>query len=206
MQRDPSRLACLPRPQRVFRRVVAPLFGVLSMLAGSCGGESEASGVDRDIHVVRHAQAWSNVPEAERGGRSGDAADALTPDGVKQAEAAAAALKGAGLTVVFHSPLGRTRETAEIIARECGVPAVPLEGLRPMGEDETVAATTARVIAALTARDEAGSWALVSHSGATAALLGEVDGTPEDERLKRKLETGGMRKVRWLADGTWQAP
>lgn len=176
---------------------------VFGLAFAACSSGPPATGADRELFVVRHAEAWSNVPEEQRAGRAGDATDALTPKGVLQAEAAAAKLVDQGITVVFHSPRGRTRETAEIVAKRCGAQVVELQDLRPMEDGETVEAATARALAALAARTEAGNWAVVSHSGITSAVLGEADGTPADERLQKRLATGGMRQVRWLADGSW---
>ena len=195
---------------QVMDRNKSRLLALLLTAVGAFGCQSSAPGAraDRDLFIVRHAQAWSNLPVAERGGRDDDQCDALTPLGVAQAEATAAQLLGNGVTTVFHSPRGRTRETAAIIATRCGAVCFALDALRPMDADESVAAATARALAALSQRAEAGNWVIVSHSGVTAAILGEADGTPADMRVvkERILPTGGMRQVRWQADGAWQIP
>jgi probable phosphoglycerate mutase len=68
----------------------------------------------------------------------------LNARGVAQAEAAAKALRGRGIATIIHSPLGRARRTAEIVAAELGLPLSADEDLResafgthegqPMGE------------------------------------------------------------------------
>jgi probable phosphoglycerate mutase len=68
----------------------------------------------------------------------------LNARGVAQAEAAARALRGRGIVTIVHSPLGRARHTAEIVAAELGLPIAADEDLResafgthegqPMGE------------------------------------------------------------------------
>jgi probable phosphoglycerate mutase len=68
----------------------------------------------------------------------------LNPRGIGQAEAAAKVLRGRGITTIIHSPLGRARHTAEIVAAELGLPIAADEDLResafgshegqPMGE------------------------------------------------------------------------
>jgi broad specificity phosphatase PhoE len=54
----------------------------------------------------------------------------LNPRGIAQAEAAAKALKGRGIATIIHSPLGRARHTAEIVAAELGLPVAEDEDLR----------------------------------------------------------------------------
>jgi probable phosphoglycerate mutase len=68
----------------------------------------------------------------------------LNARGIAQAEAAAKLLKGRGITTIVHSPLGRARHTAEIVAAELGLPLRVDDDLResrfgsyegkPMGE------------------------------------------------------------------------
>jgi probable phosphoglycerate mutase len=68
----------------------------------------------------------------------------LNARGIAQAEAAAKALRGRGIVSIVHSPLGRARHTAEIVAAELCLPIMPDEDLResafgshegqPMGE------------------------------------------------------------------------
>ena len=57
----------------------------------------------------------------------------LNERGIAQAEAAAKLLKGRGITTIIHSPLGRARHTAEIVAAELGLPVAEDEDLRESG-------------------------------------------------------------------------
>lgn len=54
----------------------------------------------------------------------------LNARGIAQAEAAAKALKGRGISTIIHSPLGRARHTAEIVGAELGLPLAVDEDLR----------------------------------------------------------------------------
>ncbi len=77
------------------------------------------------IFLIRHGQTQWNREERFRG-----RADlALTELGLKQAQAAAGRLVGAGVSQVYSSPLRRALETAHIIGQRLGVPVQPLEEL-----------------------------------------------------------------------------
>ncbi|MCK5944619.1 MAG: histidine phosphatase family protein [Planctomycetes bacterium] len=175
-----------------------------ALLLASCRSAPEAA--ERDVYVVRHGQAWSNLPAPERGGRTGEQTDELTPAGRRQAEAVAAQLQDAGVGAVFHSPRNRTRQTAQIIAEALSVPCVEVDALLPMTSgDESVPALL--VGTAMSPRQEPGAWVLVSHSGVTACLIGEAADTPVGQRLRdHKLATGGCRRLVMRADGTWKLP
>jgi len=54
----------------------------------------------------------------------------LNARGVAQARAAAALLKGRGIASIVHSPLGRARDTAAIVAEALGVDMAADEDLR----------------------------------------------------------------------------
>jgi broad specificity phosphatase PhoE len=89
----------------------------------------------RRVFLVRHAQAWKNVPRSERPpGTSGDALDTLTPRGHEAAERIGKALSNAGVARILTSPARRARETAAGIASGLGLPDAPevSEGLRPL--------------------------------------------------------------------------
>lgn len=69
------------------------------------------------IYVIRHGQTELNV----KGLINGQIGDALTPEGVKQAEAAAKSLPKT-IKHLYVSPLNRAKHTAEILNTELNVP------------------------------------------------------------------------------------
>lgn len=75
--------------------------------------------------LVRHGQTEWNRVERFRG-----RADlSLNETGVKQAEAAAASLRGQQVAAIYSSPLKRALQTADAIANQLKLPVQPLEGL-----------------------------------------------------------------------------
>ena len=75
--------------------------------------------------LVRHGQTEWNRVERFRG-----RADlSLDETGRKQAEAAALRLKGEKVAAIYSSPLKRTIETADILARQLKLTVQPFEGL-----------------------------------------------------------------------------
>jgi len=91
------------------------------MTTGSTQGDAEQldSGVCR-VHLVRHGQTAMNVENRFRGRLDVP----LSTIGRAEAWEAARRLKGAGLSVVYTSPLGRAREVAEAIATTSQLAAV----------------------------------------------------------------------------------
>ena len=78
------------------------------------------------IILVRHGETEWNQGEERFRGR----ADlALTPRGIKQAQAAARRLAQEGITAVYSSPLKRAWQTAQNIAEPLNLSPQPLEGL-----------------------------------------------------------------------------
>jgi broad specificity phosphatase PhoE len=70
------------------------------------------------VYLVRHAQAWKNVPAASRPHpMSAEELDGLTPSGFARSERVGARLAKAGIARVLCSPARRARQTAETIAR-----------------------------------------------------------------------------------------
>jgi probable phosphoglycerate mutase len=68
------------------------------------------------VFVIRHAQAYKNLspsPDLPK-----EKLDSLTPDGQKQAESLGLYLNDKDIKKIFSSPVGRTRETATIIAKK----------------------------------------------------------------------------------------
>jgi phosphohistidine phosphatase len=77
---------------------------------------------DVRLYLVRHAKAAPGNPDELR---------PLTPEGREQARLLAERLAGERPDAVVTSPLLRARETAEVLARACGLEAVPDERLAP---------------------------------------------------------------------------
>ena len=69
------------------------------------------------VYLVRHGETQWNAERRIQG----QSDSALTEKGERQAEQVAERVKTLGITHVIASDLGRTRRTAEIIARACGV-------------------------------------------------------------------------------------
>src|SRR3954447_2377467 len=87
----------------------------------------------------------------------------LNAAGLRESEAAAHALAAADVGAVFCSPLERTRQTAEIIARRCGVAATTDEGLQEID----FGAWTGMTFAALDTRAD---WIAFNRDRATAPI------------------------------------
>lgn len=98
-------------------------------IVGSVAEIGEHFGSPNTVFLVRHGEGEQNVMgilnsivEKEK--------YALTDHGRTQAERAAGILREEGIEAVYYSPLRRTRETAEIIARLLNVPIIEDERLR----------------------------------------------------------------------------
>lgn len=68
------------------------------------------------IFLIRHGETTGDVED--RYGGTYD--DSLTTRGRQQLQETAELLKKSGIEVIFHSPLKRAKESAEIIQREIG--------------------------------------------------------------------------------------
>lgn len=76
------------------------------------------------VYVVRHANAWKNVPAAKRPpSMSAEELDALTPGGLAKAEKVGASLRGKDIVAVYCSPARRAQQTAAAIATALGLEA-----------------------------------------------------------------------------------
>lgn len=193
--------------------------------AGGCA-TTPRLGVDAVmVYVVRHAQAWKNVPDAPPDADP----DALTPEGQAQARAAGRWLAERRPDALVTSDTGRTRATAQAIGEAVGLaPRVvagfgPLRGPsldrrvadwaagrdpRPEGPDrapgESMADGAARARAALErlVADGAEAVVIVTHGDVVAALIGEAAGTPPWERWSRhEVPPGSVSTLHW-AHGT----
>ncbi|MCD8508106.1 MAG: class I tRNA ligase family protein [Candidatus Pacebacteria bacterium] len=92
--------------------------------------------------IMRHAESEKNIADVW------DASDdtyPLTATGRAQAQACAQKLKDAGIDIIVASPVRRTRETAEIIAREIGATMHIEEALREIDSGNWEGKTYAEV-------------------------------------------------------------
>ncbi len=78
------------------------------------------------IFLIRHGETTSDLED--RYGGSYD--DHLTETGRQQLEATAKSLTGKDIQIIFHSPLIRARESAEIIQKEILCPLKEVTGLK----------------------------------------------------------------------------
>ena len=79
------------------------------------------------LHLLRHGQSVWNL---ERRLQGQTMHVPLTPQGIDEARAAAAQLRGVALSAVWSSDQVRAIQTAEIVAGEVGLPVRPVAGLR----------------------------------------------------------------------------
>ena len=79
------------------------------------------------LHLLRHGQSVWNL---ERRLQGQTMHVPLTPQGIDEARAAAAELRGVALSAVWSSDQVRAIQTAEIVAAEVGLPVRPVAGLR----------------------------------------------------------------------------
>ena len=78
------------------------------------------------IFLVRHGETTGDVED--RWGGSYD--DHLTEKGRGQLVETGTQLQGKGIEIIFHSPLIRARESAEIISERINCPIKPCDGLK----------------------------------------------------------------------------
>lgn len=110
------------------------------------------------VYLVRHGETEWNV--ARRIQWQSDSP--LTANGVRQAQQVAEKVKSAGITHIISSDLGRTRQTAEIIAQACGCEVITDSRLRELN----MGVLEQREIATLKTQEEAWRKSL-------------IDGTPD---------------------------
>ena len=78
------------------------------------------------LYIVRHGQTEYNANKIVQG----HCDSPLTTKGIKQAEITAEKLKDINFTACYHSPLGRTVKTAEIILEHHDVNKIPQDNLK----------------------------------------------------------------------------
>ena len=98
---------------------------------------------EAQLILVRHGETAANVESRLDYDGPGEP---LTERGRRQAEAAATALSGEGISSIWASPLRRALETAEIIAAATGAPVRPHPGLRELQTGSTLHMTPEEVM------------------------------------------------------------
>jgi len=136
-----------------------------------------------EIYLIRHGEMEWNV----QGRFQGKLDSALTATGVKQAEAIGRRLGGMGLScdAFVSSPLGRTRQTAAIIAERAVLPAAQY--------DDRLAEVSL------------GTWDGLTHTDIDAQWPGLLDGsTPFDWFFRspdgESYEAAFLRAESWLRE------
>jgi alpha-ribazole phosphatase len=100
-----------------------------------------ASGTPTQVLLLRHGQTEMTVQKRYAGVTDVP----LNETGLAQAAAAAKRLAEAGLDAIVSSPLSRARQTAEEVARLCGVPVGLDDGFRETNFGQWEALTFAEV-------------------------------------------------------------
>jgi len=120
-----------------------------TLAAGRSVAEGASPAPTLRVFVVRHAQAWKNVPSMLRPRpMSADELDALTPKGLERAEALGKELAGRDVVAVYASPARRAQQTAAAIAQSLGLRApIVSESFRTLdsGSDERLASGSVRM-------------------------------------------------------------
>ncbi len=131
-------------------------FLLLALAALVAPAEARADDALR-VFVIRHANAWKNVPPSQRPPMSDDDLDALTPAGLARAEQLGAQLAGKGIVAVYCSPARRAQQTAAAIAKRIGLaePPIVAEEFRTLdsGTDKDASSGTARMKSWKTGKD-----------------------------------------------------
>jgi len=84
--------------------------------------------MNTNLYLIRHGQTATNRAQIIQGWDS----EPLNARGRRQAELTGARLAGAGIDALYSSPLGRARETAEIIGQALSLRPIVVAGLREM--------------------------------------------------------------------------
>ena len=123
----------------------------------------------RPFYFIRHGEAT--------------ALDALTPAGIEQATAAGEKLKGAGITAIYSSNLGRARDTADIISQALGLTVTVIPGLAERNFAEPLAQFSERIAEALSSIAADGMPLIVAHAGVYRWLCSLVGNTAGAESV-----------------------
>jgi probable phosphoglycerate mutase len=122
---------------------------VATLAAGRAVAAEPSPAPTLRVFVVRHAQAWKNVPSLLRPKpMSTEELDALTPKGLARAEELGNSLAGHAVVAVYTSPARRAQQTAAAIAKALGLGApIVSESFRTLdtGSDPNAASGSARM-------------------------------------------------------------
>lgn len=135
------------------------------------------------VFLVRHGETEWNVQRRIQGHSDSP----LTQSGIDQAKQVAARLKNEGITHIIASDLGRTQQTAKLIAEACGCEIIADPRLRELN----MGVLEKRQIHTLTAEEE--GWR-------KSLLNGAEDGRiPEGESSRSwKAGCGRRWRARWI--------
>ena len=130
------------------RRLFVALLAML-WIVPQARAEEPSNDASMRVFVVRHANAWKNVPAAQRPRpMSDDELDALTPTGLARAEKVGAELTDQRIAAVYSSPAQRAQQTAAAIAKQLGQTGAPIvvEAFRTLdtGPNKDAASGTVR--------------------------------------------------------------
>ena len=107
----------------------------------------------------------------------------MTPAGIEQATAAGEKLKGAGITAIYSSNLGRARDTADIISQALGLTVTVIPGLAERNFAEPLAQFSERIAEALSSIAADGMPLIVAHAGVYRWLCSLVGNTAGAESV-----------------------
>lgn len=184
-----------PHPLSRSSRTLLAAIIAASALASGC--KTLPPTAARELCVVRHAEAYKNVP-ALSAGMTPEQLDRLTPAGEAQAKALRDRLSG--LALAWTSPAGRAQATAALASDVAAVERAELRSLdgdvawskrladwaqgtdprAPGGESLEDGAVRARALLEelRQALPAGGRAAVFTHGDLAALLLGELQGTP----------------------------
>ncbi|CDK68495.1 Phosphoglycerate mutase [Morganella morganii IS15] len=132
------------------------------------------------VFLVRHGETEWNVQRRIQGHSDSP----LTQSGIDQAKQVAARLKNEGITHIIASDLGRTQQTAKLIAEACGCEIIADPRLRELN----MGVLEKRQIHTLTAEEE--GWRKSLLNGAEDGRIPEGESLAElESRMRAALES-----------------
>lgn len=162
--------------------------------------------------LMRHGETEANARDVICGSTDID----LTPRGLAQAEAAAEALREAGIAMIYTSSLARARLTAQAVARVTGAERVVVPGLsernwggwegRPravLRRDETPpggespAVFRARIAGVLSTLDLSRRTLIVAHSGTAREIQALLVDAPHARMANGEVRLWERRDDAW---------